>query len=1227
MYNCSFDEALILNDRYIKENGDELIVYPTLQRIHVRSELAKRYYDEGKRIYRDLLITPADYNKMLMGESVAEGYVDKWEPFWTYMERCCKFDERVGATHMTMDTHRKYTVKDSKKFLEKYKEYTHNVMYNRFSSRGLKPPCITLRRPATNPYLTIDIDMTLMPQETNHQTVRQIKNEHYIKINNIIVERLKKHFGENINHECFVLMRREPYVKTGKDGTKVTKDGLHMEYPFIVQSQAYFEFLYYETKEVIERVFDDIVSVKLSYDSGSYKGNWSIYGSTKPIEVNGENVGYLEPYKVVQLLNSKRTVVTHKIYTATKKPRADWVDEYELPSILVIQHNRRVLKFRADFKFEEVIRELEELKGPARVPSVSAAPVLNDQLIESLLMLFEGTHLSHNMTVWFCIGLVDYLNVLGRNPRDYLGMWLEFCKLVRDNSYNENKCKSAWNSYCENYNPNMANRITYRTVLKMAKDANAEGFKAIMRNDEFVADAADGATVAFQWDAFSPYVEGVFLPENVVVYNQKYIQMETNPLGKPVVDQETGPKGQYIDGVRDVIPYLEMFDTLVIWSNVNTGKTTTMVKIIETYTDQRILLITFRISLAEKLIGTLRTNDFIVYNEHKGDLAAHKKVIIQLDSLHRVSPDDWDVVIIDEINMLLQHFDSSLIRDHEALLSHFSKIVINSEKLVLMDAYMTPRVSKMVNALNRKKGHVVLRNLYSSEDQARTVFQYRSEKDFSSKVIESIKLGKRIAVVSMSKNKAEVYAEVIKTQLREMGITPNVHVYTGDTIKTKRNELRDVNASWANAHAIIYTQTIVAGISYDVGPQFDTIFMYASPRTGSWDTVLQMLNRVRSVSERNIHLYIADGLANLAYRPRIDPDKYSNDAVEALLNEDFKMRNSLLHSFSKQLKQDPVYNWVYMCYIENAKHAAFSYRHFRQVIEKQLVALGCQIVTGVGVGDEQTVTDLISDAKNVVTKNKIEGLFAAPDITFDEEQKIRNDMIGGVQITDRESFALAKAHYKNIYRTEQLTREYTDFYDYKKTRIFSQRCAFYVHKDSVQHVLDKINRINWGDESVQISRRPGEPDIIHIEKHLLARYIQRMSISTTNPHDLTRRDPDGVVFAITTLHRMGIALNWANTLHFVDEGKIVEPITNLKKKISRQFDSYNRLFGNKTMELQKFMDFTPERFLKWLSNITGRLFGVTISRVTVNKAKVTQYALMETEWPYPLYSNNDYIRT
>ena len=296
--------------------------------------------------------------------------------------------------------------------------------------------------------------------------------------------------------------------------------------------------------------------------------------------------------------------------------------------------------------------------------------------------------------------------------------------------------------------------------------------------------------------------------------------------------------------------------TLAIKSPMATGKTTMVKHILEEYNFKKILWITHRQTLTKSTFGSFNKYGFVNYLDVDGNLFKHDKVIVQVDSLMRITDFDdfggrikfnkYDLVIIDEIEGCLSHFNSPFLNrpDFTArdLFDFMIRIINYSNKLLLLDADINVRTKLLVEHFGNA---IVINNSYMPMEKQ---FDIMNDSELYHKCLYTdVKANKNICVVSMSSNAVED----ISIELTKMDIKHVLH--TSKTDDKLKNELEHVNDFWTKFQVVLYSPTIESGIDFNA-EHFDKIYCVLADGnlTCSQRAFLQMVGRIRKIRNSKI---------------------------------------------------------------------------------------------------------------------------------------------------------------------------------------------------------------------------------------------------------------------------------------------------------------------------------------------------------------------------------------
>ena len=296
--------------------------------------------------------------------------------------------------------------------------------------------------------------------------------------------------------------------------------------------------------------------------------------------------------------------------------------------------------------------------------------------------------------------------------------------------------------------------------------------------------------------------------------------------------------------------YLEIDDilkekkTVSIISNMDTGKTTAILKYIKDNPELKVLFVSFRRTLASKYVEDLKTAglNFTNYEDIKdNDFNSYQypRLICQINSFWKVNG-KYDLLILDEFsytyNMIYAFCKINIFGVYNSFISYLSKC----DKVFICDALLNQNNIDLINKF--RPDNYVIKNL--CQPNKRKVMIY-SKPVLETKIAKSIAEHKSgdapIIILSSSK---------IFLDKRILALVENANKkYIYINSKTE-----DFNVDWKDYDVILYTPTICAGISIEC--DIKQIFCYFTSMSCAADICIQMLGRSRNLIDNTYHMTI-----------------------------------------------------------------------------------------------------------------------------------------------------------------------------------------------------------------------------------------------------------------------------------------------------------------------------------------------------------------------------------
>jgi hypothetical protein len=492
-----------------------------------------------------------------------------------------------------------------------------------------------------------------------------------------------------------------------------------------------------------------------------------------------------------------------------------------------------------------------------------------------------------NYEKWMKVGLILFKY---NNSKSSYELFKAFSK--KSSKYDAHYCKLKWNSFANK----QYDRITLGTLKSYARSDNKEEYDKL----ECVGEALHFETLDI---------------------DQQYIMSKTKQLKKLTQHFEEW--------------YTCENKMLAIRSAYNTGKTQTLKHLIATYEPKKILLVTCRQSLAYNLQGNFTEEGAENYLD--GSYKA-PRLICSLESLQKLIKRDvfkrrwvipyFDMVVLDESESLLAHFESNTLGNKMSSFVTFDAILKKCGKVVALDGDFGNRSYDYLKTVNREQDFVVIRNAYVP---AVRDWQFTADVDGFEEAIEAdLENKQRVFLCCMSSERA--------LRLKEEFSDHKVLLHYSKSHDALKTQLKNVNDLWTEYEMVIITPTVEAGVDFNVKEHFDKLYVVLSLGSTSQRGLLQMCNRVRNLRSTEVKVL----LNGLNYRT--SANLYSYDEVEAMFQSELQHNDSFVtdengdliekdsvfqvvrkYNYLEAMHKNPAYFVLYLIQLLRTKGQTFSY--------------------------------------------------------------------------------------------------------------------------------------------------------------------------------------------------------------------------------------------------------------------------------------------------------------
>lgn len=577
--------------------------------------------------------------------------------------------------------------------------------------------------------------------------------------------------------------------------------------------------------------------------------------------------------------------------------------------------------------------------------------------------------------------------------------------------------------------------------------------------------------------------------------------------------------------------------TLVV-SAMGTGKTRALVRYLSQFPDKSVLFVTYRRSLAKELWSKLE--GFVHYDDVSGTMN-EKRLVVQIDSLYRVTRPFYDIVVCDEAT----YTTSRLVRgisNTQGCWTALKHYVQTAKESWFLDKNMT---SSIVDALERLGVPTfVVKNEYKAHTQ-RTCFVSSDFVEFKENLLDDLVSGLKICFASSSKKKLQVVCKEAET------LGHSVLWYTGE------GKSEDVwLESWKDYDLVAYSPTISAGVSYEE-QHFDKVYGFFTSRSCCAEECEQMLFRVRNIAKNE--MVVCFGIAN-----RCVPTTRKG------VREYLRTRNGC-SKFIPCLKWDrktpgcplKMSNVFTRLYVDTMVQENMSKKSIFSCLLSLLEEQGIRILASerrLSLEDKLEAVIKTKETVEDIKHEDITGLSLVEKIT-DKEFK---HLCSLRERTKEQNFKIQKWLMAHRFEVEQddITYEFISTYKGLEKQFFNQRLAF----EGTKEQQDERLRTMADEKNIE------KQDYSEIEK----------------------------LHENLTLEKVVYAKRLLKLLGFEDicEGKRIkssEMASRIKqtREVVAKSKNFQALFGNVSKE--------ESLFVRWVNDVLRRVFGCHIGRTSKRK--------------------------
>jgi hypothetical protein len=234
----------------------------------------------------------------------------------------------------------------------------------------------------------------------------------------------------------------------------------------------------------------------------------------------------------------------------------------------------------------------------------------------------------------------------------------------------------------------------------------------------------------------------------------------------------------------------------------------------------------------------------------EGKMKLKEQLIICLNSIHYINEVNYDVVVIDEIETLIDKFLGDFLEQGKSQLKKgiwyiFVDLFRKAKKVLLLDAFITTKTINFIRTIEKEAKMVIFERI--NEPQTRTIRYVNDQHAMLQDIIEKLRNGCKLFIFyPYKKSYNDIYSMeqihgLIKVATNKEGIFYNADV--DDNIK---KGLKDVNLSWQDKNYVITNNIITCGVNYE-NLDFDYKYIFVASHNTPRD-IIQVSYRARHLN-------------------------------------------------------------------------------------------------------------------------------------------------------------------------------------------------------------------------------------------------------------------------------------------------------------------------------------------------------------------------------------------
>lgn len=565
-----------------------------------------------------------------------------------------------------------------------------------------------------------------------------------------------------------------------------------------------------------------------------------------------------------------------------------------------------------------------------------------------------------------------------------------------------------------------------------------------------------------------------------------------------------------------------IFDRFIfLLAHMGKGKTSFILRFLKQNKKSKILFISSRCTFADYIEGDFNEIGLINYQSIKGKEINEDKIIISLESIHKLKNKDYDYVIIDECETVFKNLDGATMGGKT--LDNFNilkELINNCQKCIIADAFITNRTITFFKQYQEPKT-IIINTVPIIEREAIELHQ----EQMLYHMIEAFKRGENIYAVFGSERKMRQFIDELKD--RKILKPEEILYYCASGNDKNKELLKDVNNNWNQYRAVFTTATITVGVSfYKIHFHSTFIVGYTSCTVRdlmqSHQRVRTLINNkiyyslpppktyylIKSMSYKYLQLYfnfddevnktceIHQQLINVI-KNQIELNKNSNYYEENKKRiEDYEVFLNKLEEIPSDLKEIKKYNLL---------ETALSNIHYNYIFRFYLKRCNYKIDSSFYKNYDDKEIDYEGDVERIETSGP--GYRLRNDVFLNDEQALEiKEKVKNKQASEPDKINLDRYYFnKLLSNQEKMTDE---LFNYLYTEFWENKHKQFLIKNAKNEILNRYEfRKNKDEYEDEIGNKYTKDNLISkgFRLHYINILKEKLNISSSfEEQDITR---------------------------------------------------------------------------------------------------------------------------